>query len=83
MPTDWKPNLGACKPKDLHKIATLGYGHLCLREEFFSFNQSHVAFTYDMIIMCFNLTYDLHVQGRIQGIPPPKIGKNMIFGVKS
>jgi hypothetical protein len=44
------------------------------------------AFTYDMIIMCFNLTYDLHVQGRIQGggrRAPLKLEKIRFFGVKS
>jgi len=29
--------LGAIKPKGLHRIAKIGYSHLCLREENLSF----------------------------------------------
>jgi hypothetical protein len=40
----WKENnlkgFGASKPKGLNRIAKIGYGHLCLREENLSFNNN-------------------------------------------
>jgi hypothetical protein len=33
--------LGAIKPKVLNRIAKIGYGHLCLREENISFDNNY------------------------------------------
>jgi hypothetical protein len=42
-----KPNyltvFGRNKPKSLNRIANIGYGHLCLREENLSFNNNYNA----------------------------------------
>jgi len=34
--------MGAIKPKVLNKMAKIGYGHLCLREENLSFDNNYI-----------------------------------------
>jgi hypothetical protein len=35
--------LGAIKPTGIHRIAKIGYGHLCLREETLSFDKTYIS----------------------------------------
>ena len=35
--------LGAIKPKGMHRIAKIGYDHLCLREENLSFGKTYIS----------------------------------------
>ena len=35
--------LGTIKPKGIHRIAKIGYGHLCLREENLSFGKTYIS----------------------------------------